>query len=241
MRPPVPKRVTAASSRLAPWGRFRHISGRRRFEDDHDGSVPGMSHTGAGRVASPRLGIGRSGVSIRYAAYHRGTTVWHDGFQDFGLRYLYDWVLRQLGVRAWPVAASAMLKPCEGRPALGHPTSTAPSAAPTGKLRLTMPAANSRRSNLKLSCDKALGRFLDSAFGLRRSSEAVFADCLENDGFGTHAELKSRCGASPLAKISKNRLGRGSCGRRCCLSLGRDRLPSINGHEGSRHRTRSTP
>ena len=30
-----------------------------------------MSHTGAGRVASPRLGVGRSGVSIRYAAYRR--------------------------------------------------------------------------------------------------------------------------------------------------------------------------
>jgi hypothetical protein len=31
---------------------------------DLDGPVPGMSHTGAGRVASPGLGVGRSGVSI---------------------------------------------------------------------------------------------------------------------------------------------------------------------------------
>jgi hypothetical protein len=36
-----------------------------------DGSVRGMSHSGAGRVASPRLGVGRSGVSIRYPAYRR--------------------------------------------------------------------------------------------------------------------------------------------------------------------------
>jgi hypothetical protein len=64
MSPPIPKRVTDASSRLAPWGRFPHFRGRRRFEDDRDGPVPEMSYTGAGRVASPRLGVGRSGVSI---------------------------------------------------------------------------------------------------------------------------------------------------------------------------------
>jgi hypothetical protein len=63
-RLPIPKRVTAPSSRLAPWGRFPHISGRRRFEDDRDGPVPGMSHTGAGRVALPGLGVGGSRVSI---------------------------------------------------------------------------------------------------------------------------------------------------------------------------------
>jgi hypothetical protein len=64
MRLPIPKRMTTASSSLAPWGRFRHISGRRRFEDDRDGPAPGMSRTGAGRVASPSLGVGRSWVSI---------------------------------------------------------------------------------------------------------------------------------------------------------------------------------
>jgi hypothetical protein len=54
----------ASTDPTAPWGRFPHFSGRRRFEDDRDGPVPGISHTGAGRVASPRLGVGRSGVSI---------------------------------------------------------------------------------------------------------------------------------------------------------------------------------
>jgi hypothetical protein len=56
--------VTAPSSRLAPWGRVLHFSGCRRFEHDRDRPVPGMSHTGAGRVASARLGVGRSAVSI---------------------------------------------------------------------------------------------------------------------------------------------------------------------------------
>jgi hypothetical protein len=65
MRLPIPKRVTAAPSRLAPWGRFPHISGCRRFEDDRGGPVRGMSYTGAGRVASQRLGVGSRGTMHR--------------------------------------------------------------------------------------------------------------------------------------------------------------------------------
>jgi hypothetical protein len=48
MRPPIPRRVAAAPSSRAPWVRFPHFSGRRRFEDDRDGPVPGMSLAGAG-------------------------------------------------------------------------------------------------------------------------------------------------------------------------------------------------
>jgi hypothetical protein len=88
MRPPVPKRVTAASSRLPLWGRFTHISGRRRFEDDRDGSVP-VSHTGAGRVASPRLGVGRSGAmrrltrrNVEFAAFEADTSGRRSPIQD---------------------------------------------------------------------------------------------------------------------------------------------------------------
>jgi hypothetical protein len=65
MRLPIPNRVKAASLRSAPWGRFPYISGRCQFNDDRDRPVPGISHTGAGRVASPRLGVGRSGEMHR--------------------------------------------------------------------------------------------------------------------------------------------------------------------------------
>jgi hypothetical protein len=68
MRLPIPKRLTNAPSRPAPWGRLRHISGRRRFEDDRDRPVPLMSLASAGRVASPGLGVGRNGA-MPYAAY----------------------------------------------------------------------------------------------------------------------------------------------------------------------------
>jgi hypothetical protein len=64
MRASARAEVTDAPSGRAPWGRFPHFSGRRRFADDRDGSVRGMSHTSAARVASPRFGVGRSGVSI---------------------------------------------------------------------------------------------------------------------------------------------------------------------------------
>ncbi len=87
MRPPVPKRVTAASSRLAPWGRFPHFSGRRRFEDDRDGSVAGMFHTGAGRVASRGLASDVAGRCIVcYAAYRRIPRP-RDGYQTASIVY----------------------------------------------------------------------------------------------------------------------------------------------------------
>ncbi len=118
MRLPVPKRVTAAPSRLAPWGRFPHISGRRRFEDDRDGSVPGMFHTGAGRVASPRLGVGRSWVSICYAAYRR-VSRFRGGHQRASIAYTGR------GHRTTGMSSTCRRRPCRSSPWEAHLGTTA--------------------------------------------------------------------------------------------------------------------